>query len=186
VKSTAVGGEERGYDGGKKVKGRKRRILVDAEGFVLSRPRSIARRCWTRWGSRCCYKEPTKGSHASRTCGWRRASAERTRAPIGCARLWVERGARRAPQKASSGEEVLTSWAKGWAKEGVAVDWRKLMPPEGFLVLPRGGGWWSARCLGSTSRGGSEQRLREAVCERGGVGVRCAMVRFMMRRLARA
>src|SRR5215204_2614053 len=28
VKSTAVGGEERGYDGGKKVKGRKRHILV--------------------------------------------------------------------------------------------------------------------------------------------------------------
>ena len=34
-------------------------------------------------------------------------------------------------------EEVLMSWAKEWAKEGVAVDWRKLMPPEGFLVLPR-------------------------------------------------
>jgi hypothetical protein len=31
VKSTAVGGEERGYDGGKKVKGRKRHILVDLE-----------------------------------------------------------------------------------------------------------------------------------------------------------
>jgi len=35
VKSTAVGGEERGYDGGKKVKGTKRHILVDTEGFVL-------------------------------------------------------------------------------------------------------------------------------------------------------
>jgi putative transposase len=30
-----VGGEDRGYDGGKKVKGRKRHILVDTEGFVL-------------------------------------------------------------------------------------------------------------------------------------------------------
>jgi putative transposase len=31
-----VGGEEeRGYDGAKKVKGRKRHILVDTEGFVL-------------------------------------------------------------------------------------------------------------------------------------------------------
>jgi putative transposase len=37
-----VGGEERGYDGGKKVKGRKRHILVDTEGFVLSRQRYIA------------------------------------------------------------------------------------------------------------------------------------------------
>jgi putative transposase len=35
VKSTAVGGEGRGYDGGKKIKGRKRHILVDTEGFVL-------------------------------------------------------------------------------------------------------------------------------------------------------
>jgi putative transposase len=30
-----VGGEERGYDGAKKVKGRKRHLLVDTEGFVL-------------------------------------------------------------------------------------------------------------------------------------------------------
>jgi putative transposase len=37
-----VGGEERGYDGGKKVKGRKRHILVDTEGFVRSRQRYIA------------------------------------------------------------------------------------------------------------------------------------------------
>src|SRR5215216_1172500 len=35
VKTTGVGGEERGYDGGKKVKGRKRHLLVDTEGFVL-------------------------------------------------------------------------------------------------------------------------------------------------------
>jgi putative transposase len=35
VKSTGVGGEERGYDGGKKVKGRKRHLLVDTEGYVL-------------------------------------------------------------------------------------------------------------------------------------------------------
>jgi len=35
VKSTGVSGEERGYDGGKKVKGTKRHLLVDTEGFVL-------------------------------------------------------------------------------------------------------------------------------------------------------
>jgi putative transposase len=35
VKTTGVGGEQRGYDGGKKVKGRKRHLLVDTEGFVL-------------------------------------------------------------------------------------------------------------------------------------------------------
>lgn len=30
-----MGGERRGYDGGKKVKGRKRHLLVDTEGLVL-------------------------------------------------------------------------------------------------------------------------------------------------------
>jgi putative transposase len=35
VKSTGVGGEERGYDGGKKVKGRKRHLLVDTQGLLL-------------------------------------------------------------------------------------------------------------------------------------------------------
>src|SRR5258707_9021716 len=35
VKTTEVGGEERGFDGGKKVKGRKRNMLVDRMGNVL-------------------------------------------------------------------------------------------------------------------------------------------------------
>ena len=42
VKSTAVGGEERGFDGGKKVKGRKRHLLVDLERASCSRRSSIA------------------------------------------------------------------------------------------------------------------------------------------------
>jgi putative transposase len=35
VKTTGVGGEERGYDGGKKIKGRKRHLMVDTQGLVL-------------------------------------------------------------------------------------------------------------------------------------------------------
>ena len=54
VKTTAVGGEDRGYDGGKKVKGRKRHVLVDTEGFVLRALPSTALTCWTKWGSRRC------------------------------------------------------------------------------------------------------------------------------------
>src|SRR5215212_5862305 len=34
AKTTGVGGEARGYDGGKKVRGRKRHLLVDTEGLV--------------------------------------------------------------------------------------------------------------------------------------------------------
>ena len=36
VKTTEQGGEERGYDGGKKVGGRKRHILVDSMGMLLA------------------------------------------------------------------------------------------------------------------------------------------------------
>lgn len=36
VKTTSVGGEERGYDAGKKTKGRKRHILVDTMGLILT------------------------------------------------------------------------------------------------------------------------------------------------------
>jgi len=36
VKTTEVGGPERGYDGGKKINGRKRHLLVDTLGLVLA------------------------------------------------------------------------------------------------------------------------------------------------------
>ena len=56
VKTTGVGGERRGFDGGKKVRGRKRHLLVDTEGLVVearvhsegSRPgrhQALARAC---------------------------------------------------------------------------------------------------------------------------------------------
>ena len=35
AKTTGVGGEQRGFDGGKQVRGRKRHILVDTEGMVI-------------------------------------------------------------------------------------------------------------------------------------------------------
>lgn len=36
VKSTEVGGEDRGYDGGKRIKGRKRHLLVDTLGLLIA------------------------------------------------------------------------------------------------------------------------------------------------------
>ena len=35
MKTTGVGGEQRGFDGGKKVRGRKRHILVDTQGLLV-------------------------------------------------------------------------------------------------------------------------------------------------------
>ncbi len=39
VKTTGVGGKERGYDGAKKVKGRKRHLLVDTQGGLVLQAR---------------------------------------------------------------------------------------------------------------------------------------------------
>jgi len=43
----------------------------------------------------------------------------------------VERPEKPAPEK------VLMAWVREWAKEGVAVHWQELLPPKGFVVLPR-------------------------------------------------
>src|SRR5215204_3968375 len=89
LKSTGVGGEERGYDGGKKVKGRKRHLLVDTEGFVLKARVHSAKVMDFERGSRRSSREQTKHSLASVTCGWTPATAQRTRAKIGLRRPWV-------------------------------------------------------------------------------------------------
>jgi putative transposase len=44
AKTTGVGGEQRGYDGGKKIRGRKRHLLVDTEGLILKASGCTARR----------------------------------------------------------------------------------------------------------------------------------------------
>ena len=51
VKTSGVGGE-RGYDGGKKVKGRKRHLLVDTQVWC-SKPRYTLPTSWIGTGSRC-------------------------------------------------------------------------------------------------------------------------------------
>jgi putative transposase len=50
TKTTGLGGEQRGYDGNKKVEGRKRHLLVDTEGLVLKALPYTARRYRTRMG----------------------------------------------------------------------------------------------------------------------------------------
>ena len=48
TKTTGVGGERRGYDGNKKMRGRKRHLLVETEGLVLKAKVHRAPRSQTR------------------------------------------------------------------------------------------------------------------------------------------
>jgi len=182
VKSTAVGGEERGYDGGKKVKGRKRHLLVDTEGFVLKAKvhsakvmdyegiKALLRRAdtqfprlrhlWLEGG----YRGEDKGKDwVEKTLGWSAELVEHPRQP--------------APK------EVLMTWAKEWAKEGVAVDWQKLLPPPGFRVLPRR--WVVERTFSWIDHNRRMSKDYERLCASGEAFVYAAMIRLMTRRLTR-
>ena len=182
VKSTAVGGEERAYDGGKKVKGRKRHILVDTEGFVLkvmvhsaevldregiktllSKANERFPRLSHLWLD-AGYRGEDKGKDwVEKTLGWSVDLVERPRKP--------------AP------EEVLMRWAKEWAKEGVNVGWQNLLPPKGFVVLPRR--WVVERTLSWIEQNRRMSKDYERLCASGEALVYAAMIRLMTRRLAR-
>jgi len=69
VKTTGVGGEERGYDGGKKVKGTKRHLLVDTQGLVLKARVHSARLMDLKTASRSCLRQRGTASQDSLTCG---------------------------------------------------------------------------------------------------------------------
>ena len=135
VKSTGVGGEERGYDGGKKVKGGSD-IYWWTRG-LRAQSQGPQRKVMDYEGIKSSSKEPTEHSPAFRTCGWTPATAWRgQRGGLGGEDPGMERGCGGRPKKPAP-EEVLMRWAREWAREGVSVDWRKLMPPKGFIVLPR-------------------------------------------------
>jgi putative transposase len=75
------------------------------------------------------------------------------------------------------------AWAREWAKEGVAVDWRKLLPPKGYLVLPRR--WVVERTLSWIDQQRRMSKDYERLCASSEALVYAAMIRLMRRRLAR-
>ena len=178
-----MGGEERGYDGGKKVKGRKRHLLVDTEGFVLKakvhsakvmdyegietlsyRARGLFPRLAHLWMDGGYTGEDKGAEWVEKTLGWTVEIVSRPRKP--------------AP------EDVLMAWAKEWAKEGVMVDWRKLLPPQGFVVLPRR--WVVERTFSWISQNRRMSKDYERLPESAEAFIYVAMIRLMVRRLARA
>src|SRR5215213_5406036 len=71
-KTTGVGGEQRGYDGNKKVRGRKRHLLVDTEGLVLKAKVHSAKVPDQRTASGSYSSRHGAVSRSSSTCGWTR------------------------------------------------------------------------------------------------------------------
>ncbi len=179
VKSTGVGGEQRGYDGGKKVKGRKRHLLVDTQGLVVKAKVHAAsimdwdgikmllrqtdlefhrlKHLWLDAG----YRGEDKGKDwVQKTLGWSVELVERPRKP--------------APK------EVL----KLWAKEGVKVDWENLLPLKGFQVLPKR--WVVERTFSWIDQNRRMSKDYERLTGTSEAFIYVAMSRLMARRLGRS
>ena len=102
-------------------------ILVDTEGFVL-KAKVHSAKVMDYEGIKTLLRRADGDSLASRICGWTPATEERIRAQTGLRRPWVGAWISSSVRK-SPPQKVLMAWAKEWAKEGVAVDWRRLLPP---------------------------------------------------------
>ena len=81
-------------------------------------------------------------------------------------------------------EKVARIWTEEWAKEGKEVDWQRLLPPRGFQVLPRR--WVVERTFAWLSQNRRMSKDYERLCASAEAFVYAAMIRLMVRRLARA
>ncbi len=186
VKTTGVGGEQRGYDGAKKVKGRKRHLLVDTQGLVLE-ARVHGAQIQDREGVKLLLdtaardRLPGRLSHLwldagytgqDNGAGW----VERT---LG----WTAEIVRHPPKIAP--EEVMRAWAREWAKEGVAIDTEKFMPKKGPRpFLPKR--WIVERTFSWLSQNRRMSKDYERLAESSEAFIYVAMSRLMARRLARS
>jgi putative transposase len=181
VKTTGVGGSERGFDPAKKVQGRKRHLLVDTEGLVLQ-ARIHSARVPDQDGIRLLL-EPVRGRfvrlfHVWVDAGYQGRGKRWTEEEMGLSVEVVRKPRKPVPEK------VAERWAAEWAKEGKEVDWQSLMPPKGFRVLPRR--WVVERTFAWISHNRRMSKDYERLCATGEAFVYAAMTRLMVRRLARA
>jgi putative transposase len=130
VKTIGVGGEERGYDGGKKVKGRKRHLLVDTQGFVLE-VRVHSAKVMDREGIKLLLEPSSldrlpRLSHVWLDAGYngQDKGADWVQKVLG----WTAEIVRHPPKLVP--EEVMRIWAKELTKEGIEIDRQQLREPK--------------------------------------------------------
>jgi putative transposase len=165
AKTTEKGGA-RGYDGGKKISGRKRHLLVDTEGLVIGAAVHEANIA-DRDGAKLLLAKISEGLPRME-------------------KVWADRG-----YNGNVGE-----WIKerlGWALEIVKPPRRWVRVPAneepppypaGFIVLPRR--WVIERTIAWIMRNRRMSRDYEFLSETTEALIYVAMIRLMLRRLAKA
>ena len=180
AKTSGVGGEHRGYDGGKKVRGRKRHLLVDTEGLVL-KAKVHSAKVPDQDGIRLLLKgvgdRLPRLSHLWVDAGYQGRGKEWAEQELGLSIEVVHRRPKPTPEK------VARIWAEEWAREGKEIDWQKLLPRRGFEVLPRR--WVVERTFSWLSQNRRMSKDYERLCATSEAFVYAAMTRLMVRRLAR-
>ena len=171
VKTTGVGGP-RGFDGGKKVNGRKRHRLVDTQGLVIAAKVHTAS-SMDRDGIKLLL-EPLRGALGRLRHRW----LDSGYTGEGRGKDWVER-------ERQWTVEIVRHPPKSrgvWAPADAVIDWAAILPPPGFRVLPRR--WVVERTVAWLSHSRWLSKDYERLCETGEALIYIAMTRFMVRRLA--
>jgi putative transposase len=180
VKTTGVGGEHRGFDGGKKVRGRKRHILVDTEGLLVE-ARVHSARVPDQDGIKQLL-DPARDliprlSYLWVDAGYRGRGKDWAEEALGVEVEVVNRSPKPTPEK------VLQVWAREWFKDGREMDLKKLPKRPAFENLPRR--WVAERTFAWISHNRRMSKDHERLCSTGEAFVYAAMTRLMVRRLAR-
>ena len=181
AKTTGIGGEQRGYDGKKEVRGRKRHLLVDTEGLVL-KAKVHSAKVPEQDGLRLLLESARAGLSRLKHL-WLDAGCE------GRGRRWAEEVmglsveiVRKPPKPVP--EKVAKVWAEEWDKaEGKKIDWQRLMTPRGYVALPRR--WVVERTFSWLGQNRRMSKDYERLCASAEAFVYAAMIRLMVRRLAR-
>ncbi len=181
AKTTGVGGEQRGYDGGKKVRGRKRHLLVDTQGLVL-KAKVHSAKIRDQDGIKLLLESvPNRFPrlvHLWVDAGYLGRGKKWAENILGLSVEVVHRTPKPTPEK------IARIWAEEWAKEGRQIDWNGLLPRRRFEVLPRR--WVVERTFSWLSQNRRMSRDYERLCATGEAFVDVAITRLMVRRLARA
>ncbi|MDP9426960.1 MAG: IS5 family transposase [Actinomycetota bacterium] len=177
---TSGGGEQRGFDGGKKVRGRKRHILVDTEGLVVE-ARVYSAKVPDQDGIKRLL-EPARDRLPRLSYLWVDAVYR------GRGKEWVEEELGVEVEVVNCSpkpppEKVLRIWAREWFEEGREMDLGKLPKRPAFENLPRR--WVAKRTFAWISHNRRMGKDHERLCATGEAFVYAAMARLMARRLAR-
>jgi putative transposase len=153
VKTTETAREGVSFDGGKKVKGRKRHLLVDSLGLLIV--------------------VVVHAAGISETAGARRVLGELIGQWWRLRLIWLDGGYK----------ESLIKWVKGLKRwREVTLEWvLRLEGEKGFKLLPKR--WIVERTFGWLSKQRRLSKDYEALCETSEAMVYAAMIRLMLARL---